>query len=117
VPVIEGHTESVFVELQHGASESEVKSAWREFGAGYSAKGYFSAPKRLIHVHDDPFRPQVRLDRDNEDGMATTVGRLRKDDTLGHGWKYLLVSHNTKMGASKGAILAAEQLIDEGYIA
>jgi aspartate-semialdehyde dehydrogenase len=116
VPVLEGHTESVFVELERAPTETEVKNAWREFGAAFTAKGYHSAPSRLIHVHDDPYRPQVRLDRDNEDGMATTVGRLRRDDTLGNGWKYLLVSHNTKMGASKGAILVAEHLLAEGLL-
>jgi aspartate-semialdehyde dehydrogenase len=116
VPVLEGHTESVFVELGKPASEAEVKSAWQELGAALCAKGYYSAPKNLIHLHEDPFRPQPRLDRDNEDGMATTVGRLRKDEALVNGWKYVLVSHNTKMGAAKGAILCAEHLIAEGYI-
>jgi aspartate-semialdehyde dehydrogenase len=48
--------------------------------------------------------------------MATTVGRLRRDDSLGNGFKYLLVSHNTKMGAAKGAVLVAEELLDKGYI-
>jgi aspartate-semialdehyde dehydrogenase len=116
VPVLEGHTESVFVELSRPATEAEVKSAWREFGAAFSAKGYPSAPRHLIHVSEDPYRPQPRLDRDNEDGMATTVGRLRRDVALANGWKYLLVSHNTKMGAAKGAILVGEHLATEGYI-
>jgi aspartate-semialdehyde dehydrogenase len=116
VPVIEGHTESVFVELEKPASEAEVKAAWREFGAGFVAKGYPSSPQAMIVVHEDPYRPQVRLDRDNDDGMATTVGRLRKDGALENGWKYLLVSHNTKMGAAKGSVLIAEDLIAEGWI-
>ena len=51
-------------------------------GAAFVAKGHPSAPRRLIHVNEDPFRPQPRLDRDAEDGMATVVGRLRKDDVL-----------------------------------
>jgi len=117
VPVLEGHTEAVFVELARPASEAEVKGAWREFGAAFTARRLHSSPAALIHVQDDPCRPQPRLDRDTEDGMATTVGRLRKDDALDHGWKYLLVSHNTKMGAAKGAILVAEHLVAEGYIA
>ena len=68
------------------------------------------------YMHEDPYRPQVRLDRDNDDGMATTVGRLRADPVLPNGFKYLLVSHNTKMGAAKGAVLVAEDLIARGYI-
>jgi aspartate-semialdehyde dehydrogenase len=116
VPVLEGHTESVFVSLSKPASEAEVKGAWREFGAAFVARGHHSSPRQMIVVHDDPFRPQVRLDRDNDDGMATTVGRLRMDPTLPNGLKYMLVSHNTKMGAAKGALLVAEDLIARGYI-
>jgi aspartate-semialdehyde dehydrogenase len=116
VPVLEGHTEVVNVDLSRPASEEEVKRAWREFGAAFVAKGHPSAPRHLIHVNDDPFRPQPRLDRDAEGGMATTVGRLRKDDALANGWKYVLVSHNTKMGAARGAILCAEDLLAQGYL-
>jgi aspartate-semialdehyde dehydrogenase len=48
--------------------------------------------------------------------MTTTVGRLRPDPVLQHGFKYLLVSHNTKMGAAKGAILVAELLRERGQL-
>ena len=114
-----GHTESVFVELGRAASQEEVRAVWDSFGLGkdgFLTRGLPSAPRRLIITHDDPFRPQPRLDRDNEAGMATTVGRLRKDDALDNGWKYLLVSHNTKMGAAKGAVLVAEALAAEGLV-
>lgn len=116
VPVIEGHTEAVHVQLCQPATEAEVAAAWRELGTEFVARGYHSAPPALIHVHDDPFRPQVRLDRDLGDGMTTAVGRLRPDDTVENGWKYVLVSHNTKMGAAKGCILVAEHLLAEGII-
>ena len=78
--------------------------------------GLPSAPKRMIVVHEDPFRPQPRLDRNTEDGMATVVGRVREDPALENGIKYVLLSHNTKMGAAKGAVLLAELLYKEGYI-
>jgi len=118
VGVLEGHTESVFVELGKQASEADVKSAWREFGAAFTAKKYHSSPEHLIHVSEDPFRPQPRLDRDTEDGMATIVGRLRRDESseAPSAFKYMLLSHNTKMGAAKGALLVAEHLLAEGYI-
>ena len=58
----------------------------------------------------------VRMDRDNEEGMATTIGRLRRDHALENGWKYLLVSHNTKMGAAKGCLLVAEYLAHKNFI-
>jgi aspartate-semialdehyde dehydrogenase len=116
VNVLEGHTESVFVELKKPASLEEVKAAWRGFGGELSAMGLPSAPKHLISVSDDPFRPQVRLDRDAEGGMSTVVGRLRQDPALANGVKYMLVSHNTRMGAANGAILVAEYLTKKGYI-
>jgi aspartate-semialdehyde dehydrogenase len=116
VNVLEGHTESVFVELKKQARLEDVKAVWREFGADLGALALPSAPRHLVTVRDDPFRPQVRLDRDAEGGMSTVVGRLREDPVLAHGIKYLLVSHNTRMGAAKGAILVAEYLTKKGYI-
>jgi aspartate-semialdehyde dehydrogenase len=48
--------------------------------------------------------------------MATSVGRIRKDTVLDNAVKYTLVSHNTKMGAAKGAVLMAECLMQKGYV-
>jgi aspartate-semialdehyde dehydrogenase len=114
--VLEGHTESAFVELGRDASAEEVVAAMRAF-APKELEGLPSAPKPgMIFVHDDPFRPQVRLDRDRGEGMVTSVGRVRKDTVFANGVKYLLVSHNTKMGAAKGAVLVAELLKAQGLI-
>ncbi len=114
--VLEGHTESVFAELAKPASVEEVAAAMRAY-APKELEGLPTAPKpSMIHVHDDPFRPQVRLDRDRGEGMVTTVGRLRKDTVMQHGVKYMLVSHNTKMGAAKGAVLVAELLKTQGLL-
>ncbi len=113
VAVIEGHTESVFVSLKKRASVDEVAAAMREWKGAEPARKLFSAPPRYIEVLDDPFRPQPRLDRDTHGGMATTVGRIREDSVLENGIKYVLVSHNTKMGAAKGAILVAELLREQ----
>lgn len=115
VNVLEGHTESVFVELKRKATLDEVKAAWREFGSDLRALDLPSAPRQLVSLTEDPFRPQVRLDRDAEGGMSTVVGRLREDTVLG-GVKYMLVSHNTRMGAARGAILVAEYLTKKGFI-
>jgi aspartate-semialdehyde dehydrogenase len=116
VNVIEGHTESVFVQLKRKASLADIKKVWREFGAELATLGLPSAPKQLIVEREDPYRPQVRLDRDEDGGMATVVGRLREDPALPNGVKYMLVSHNTRMGAAKGAILVAEYLVKKGRI-
>jgi aspartate-semialdehyde dehydrogenase len=114
--VTEGHTESVFVELEKAASVEEIAAAMRAFAPAELADLPTAPKPSMIHVHDDPFRPQVRLDRDRGAGMVTTVGRLRKDTVFGHGVKYMLVSHNTKMGAAKGAVLVAELLQTQGLI-
>lgn len=116
VPVLEGHTESVFVSLARPATPAEAAAAMAEFGAGFVKLGYPTAPRRLIVVRDDPYRPQPRLDRDEGQGMTTVVGRLRADPALENGLKYVLVSHNTKLGAARGAVLTAEFLQDAGYL-
>lgn len=116
VPVLEGHTEAVHVQLRSDADPDAIVQAWRSFGSELVAAGHPSCPPALIHVHSDPFRPQVRLDRDMNDGMTTVVGRLRADTNVSHGWKYVLLSHNTKMGAAQGCVLMAEHLHAQGFI-
>lgn len=117
VGVLDGHTETVTVALGKPASIPEIKTALRSFGKDMNPRTHPTAPKDWIYVHEDPFRPQPRLDRDNQGGMTTSVGRLREDDVLGeNGVKFVLVSHNTKMGAAKGAILVAEDLMSRGVI-
>jgi len=115
VAVLDGHTEAVYVATEKPCTAEEVAKVMREFEGGLT--GLPTAPDPLIHVNDDPFRPQPRRDRNINDGMTTAVGRLREETAIGnHGVKYVLVSHNTKMGAAKGAILVAELLVREGYI-
>ncbi|MBI2302351.1 MAG: aspartate-semialdehyde dehydrogenase [Armatimonadetes bacterium] len=116
VAVLEAHTESVNVSLSRPASLAEVRGALESYGTEFTSLGHPSSPRRLITVTDDPFRPQPRLDRDNEDGMTTTVGRLRECEALDNGFKYVLLSHNTKMGAGKGCVLMAEEMLRLGYI-
>jgi aspartate-semialdehyde dehydrogenase len=116
VAVLEGHTESVFVSLGRKASVQEVIETMREWRGAEVSRDLPSAPPRWLEVLDDPYRPQPRLDRDTHGGMATTVGRVREDGVLENGFKYVLVSHNTKMGAAKGAILVAELMRAQGLL-
>ena len=116
VNVLDGHTECVFVSLKKKAGLDEVKSVWRASYRELLGLGLPSAPPELIHYTEEPFRPQPRLDRGLYDGMATVIGRLREDHVLPNGIKYVLLSHNTKMGAAKGALLTAEYLIKRGAI-
>lgn len=115
VGVLDGHTEAVYVATEKPCTAADAAAAMREFDGGL--KGLPSYPEPVIYVHDDPFRPQPRRDRNMNDGMTTVVGRLRDETAIGsHGVKYVLVSHNTKMGAAKGAILVGEMLLRDGYI-
>ncbi len=116
VNVMDGHTESVFLSLDRSVPLSEVRGAMEDYAPVLREAGLPSAPDHMIVVHADPFRPQPRLDRATEDGMATVVGRLREDGALDNGVKYVLLSHNTKMGAAKGAVLMAELAVKEGLI-
>ena len=116
VAVLDGHTEAVFVETERPAPLADAKAALTAFGEELAALKLPSLPSQLIAVTDDPFRPQPRLDRDQGGGLTTVVGRLREERALGeHGIKYVLLSHNTKMGAALGAILTAEQLWVDGF--
>jgi aspartate-semialdehyde dehydrogenase len=114
VNVRDGHTESVNLSLGRPASLEEVAGALRAFGSDFTDLGLPSAPPEMIRVMDDPYRPQPRVDRTVNDGMTTVVGRLREDRVLPNGIKLVLLSHNTKMGAAKGATLVAEYLVHQG---
>ena len=116
VPVMDGHTASVLAVTTRKASVSEAREAMESFGREFVALGLPSSPHQFIVMHDDPYRPQPRLDRDTDDGMATVVGRLRTDTAFDNGLQYVVLSHNTKMGAAKGTVLAAEMLVHKGYI-
>ena len=110
VPVLEGHTEAVFATLKRPFEIDAARRAMSDFAADAAQLGLPTMPRRLIVVHSDPFRPQPRLDRDTDGGMVTTVGRLRVDQAVPQSLKYVLVSHNTRMGAARGAVLVAEYL-------
>lgn len=110
VPVLDGHTESVFVETKEPVTPEEVKKLMLDYSKSVTIRDLPSAPRDYIIVHDDPTRPQPRIDREINDGMTTVVGRLRKDTAFKNGIKYVLLSHNEKMGSARGAVLLAELL-------
>lgn len=116
VPVIDGHTETVFVDTSVHTDPDGVKNAMKEFSSHVSVAGLPSAPKEYLVVHEDPARPQPRLDRELNQGMTTVVGRVREDTVFDNGIKYVLFSHNEKMGSAKGAVLLAEMLYKKGLI-
>ena len=114
VMVRDGHTETVSLTLRGDPTVDDVKASLRAFSGRPQQLGLPSAPKRPIVVRDEPDRPQPVLDRDVEKGMATTVGRVRKDPVLG--MKFVLLGHNTIRGAAGASVLNAELLVAEGCV-
>jgi len=116
VPVIDGHTESVFVETEKEVNPKNAKETYEQYNKEISVVGLPSAPKDYYVVHEDPTRPQPRIERQVGGGMTTTIGRLEKEELFDHGLKYMLFSHNKKMGSAKGAVLLAEMLYKKDKI-
>ena len=73
----------------------------------------FSAPKNPIIIKKEEDRPQPRMDRNAENGMSISVGRLRKDQAIDNSFKYVLVGHNTIRGAAGASVLNAELINDK----
>jgi aspartate-semialdehyde dehydrogenase len=115
VPVSDGHMAAVSVAFERKASKEEIIARWREFAGKPQKLGLPSAPKPFLTYFDDEARPQTRLDRDAGGGMAVTLGRLRPDALFDY--RFVALSHNTVRGAAGGAILTAELLVADGYIA
>lgn len=114
VPVSNGHTAAVFVTFRNKPSEEEMKSLWAGFRGRPQELELPSAPKQFLHYFEEPDRPQAKLDRELEGGMAVSIGRLRPDTQ--YDYKFVSLSHNTLRGAAGGAVLLAELLCAEGYI-
>jgi len=114
VPVSNGHTAATFVTFRNKPSMEEMKSIWAEFKGRPQELALPTAPKQFLNYFEEPDRPQARLDRDLEGGMAVSIGRLRPDTQ--YDYKFVCLSHNTLRGAAGGAVLLAELLCAEGYI-
>ena len=110
VPVIDGHTESVFVETEKEIDPALAKDTYDAYNKEISVAGLPSAPEYYYAFHEDPTRPQPRMEREVGGGMTTTIGRVEKEELFDNGIKYMLFSHNKKMGSAKGAVLLAEML-------
>jgi aspartate-semialdehyde dehydrogenase len=114
VNVSDGHLAAVRVKLARPASLEELSESFASFSALPQELGLHSAPKHPIIVREEPDRPQPRLDRDAEQGMSVSVGRIRPDNVLDY--RFVALSHNTIRGAAGAAILNAELLIATGKL-
>ncbi len=114
VPVSDGHTAACFVSFDKKPSKEEILKAWKEFSGEPQKLRLPSAPEQFIHYFTEDDRPQARLDRNLENGMAVSAGRLRADEIFDY--KFIGLSHNTLRGAAGGAVLLAELLCAKGYL-
>ena len=112
----DGHMAAVFMKFQDGCKPSmeQIKADWAAFRGPAQELDLPSAPKQFLHYFEEENRPQTKLDRMLERGMAVSIGRLRPDTQ--YDYKFVCLSHNTLRGAAGGAVLLAELLCKKGYI-
>jgi aspartate-semialdehyde dehydrogenase len=114
VPVMDGHTLCVSVELAQPAPLALLREAWAGFVAEPQERKLPSAPERPVELLEEPDAPQPRRHRDRGLGMTATVGRLRECPVLDY--KFVTLSHNTLRGAAGGSLLLAELAIARGLL-
>ncbi|MGA2148017.1 MAG: aspartate-semialdehyde dehydrogenase [Bryobacteraceae bacterium] len=114
VPVVDGHTVTVSVELSSKPAEADLRAAFDSFSGVPQERELPSAPKRPVIYMEEANRPQPRKDAERERGMAAFVGRLRACPVLDY--KFVALSHNTVRGAAGAAVLNAELIHSEGML-
>ena len=120
VATLYGHIEALFIEFENDVEIEDVKCSLREFSSKPQELDLPTAPKNPVILFEDPYRPQVRLDRNIGEphrcrGMAAAVGRVRHDKDKNR-IKLIALAHNTVRGAAGNLILAAEMALKDGYI-
>lgn len=113
-PIQHGHTVCLSIELEKKPSVEEAVTVLQNYRGPEIAWDLPSAPPRPIIVRGEPDRPQPRRDRDTQNGMAATVGRIRPCPIFD--LKLVSVIHNAIRGAAGGSVLNAELLVSGGYL-
>ena len=115
VAVTDGHIACCSIQFAGKKPDiNEIINIWRNFSALPQELKLPSAPNPVMIYRDEVDRPQPQKDRDAGEGMAITVGRLRKCNVFDY--RFVGLHHNTIRGAAGGAILTAELLKAKGYI-
>lgn len=112
----DGHMAAVFMRFKDGCKPTmeQIRADWAAYAGRAQELNLPSAPKQFLHYFEEADRPQTKLDRNLEGGMAISLGRLRPDSQ--YDYKFVGLSHNTLRGAAGGGVLLAELLCAEGYI-
>lgn len=110
----DGHMAAVFVSFDKKPTKEEILERWVNYQGRAQELALPTAPKQFLHYFTEDNRPQTKLDRNLENGMAVSIGRLREDTQ--YDYKFVCLSHNTLRGAAGGAVELAELLCAEGYI-
>lgn len=114
VPASDGHMAAVFMSFEKKPTIEEILEKWKNFKGVPQELELPSAPKQFLHYFIEDDRPQTKLDRNLENGMAVSIGRLRPDTQ--YDYKFVCLSHNTLRGAAGGGMLLAELLCAKSYI-
>ena len=114
VPVENGHTICVSMELEQRATPEEAREALRDWRGSDLARGLPTSPERPVILRDEPDRPQPRRDAGSGRGMSTVVGRVREDPVLG--LRLVAMAHNVVRGAAGAAVQNAELLVATGRL-
>ncbi len=114
VPCSDGHMAAVFVRFEKKPTKEQILEVWKNFKGYPQDVALPSAPKQFLNYFEEDNLPQTKLQRNLENGMAVSIGRLREDSQ--YDYKFVCLSHNTLRGAAGGAVLMAEQLCNQGYI-
>ena len=114
VPVSDGHMGAVFARFEKKPTKEEILEVWKNYKGRAQELQLPSAPKQFLNYFEEDNMPQTKLNRDLENGMAISIGRLREDSQ--YDYKFVCLSHNTLRGAAGGAVLMAELLCAEGYM-
>ncbi len=114
VPVIDGHTMTVSVQLAGKPPVADVVAALSQFRGRPQELNLPTAPARPVVVMEEENRPQPRRDADLGDGMSVSVGRVRACPVFTH--KFVALGHNTVRGAAGAAILNAELMAAEDLL-
>ena len=103
LPVVSGHSESVFIEVEkEGVNVSEIRAILE------SAQG--------IKVLDNPSKQEYPMPLFAEGEDEVFVGRIRKDLTNEKGFHMWIVADNLLKGAALNSIQIAEAMIEDGII-